>query len=107
MNGNDPKNYRKVSEPFENVEKADQATKTFYEMVYDLRNEAKITDVHIITRISIDIDGEEKTCISSAHFGNSVYARQMCAWGLRKSMEESDQMVKDILDTDTLGAINE
>lgn len=78
----DPENYAKMSVPFDNGNQADEALKNFFDAVEKARNEFKITDAHVIVKISIKREGETGAAMSSAHFGHSLEAEGMCAWSL-------------------------
>ena len=60
--------YRKLSEPFENVSKANEAVTEFYAGVEALREKCKLPDIHIIVRVNATTEGgEEADAFSTAH----------------------------------------
>ena len=95
---NDPENYRKMSEPFENIEKANEAINTFLDLVEKARNVCHIADVHVIIRFSVlGADGKEGDAITSAHFGFSMNAAQMCAWSLGREEASAKEMLRELM----------
>jgi len=49
---NDFENYRKMSEPFQSVEEADEALKNFYQAIEEARKKFRIMDVHNICKLN-------------------------------------------------------
>jgi len=93
----DPENYRKLSEPHENVDCLNWAVNSFMDEVYELRNKYCLTDVHIIMKNSVIVDGKEQHAMSSGHFGDSMKAEQMTAWGFGKAREDKDAILATLM----------
>jgi len=92
---NDLSNYRKMSEPLQSTEEANEALKGFYQAVEEARKEFHIMDVHVIVKMNILRDGEEGAAMSSSHYGNSLEGVTMCAWGLGQEQAELKSAVRD------------
>jgi hypothetical protein len=95
---NDTENYRKMSEPFENIEIANGEVEKFFDMVEKARNECHIADAHVIVQFGvIGTDGKEGTAITSLHLGFSMNAARMCAWSLGQEEAEAKQMLRELV----------
>lgn len=94
----DPALYRELSVPFESSEEADEALKGFYESLEKIRKEYHMADVHVIVRINIThTDGSEGAAMSSAHWGDTLKATQLCAWGLGQEQANFDAAIRGLL----------
>jgi len=80
LSKNDPANYRKMSEPFESIEAANESLLKFYEAIETARKEFHIMDVHVIVKMNVMRDGNEGAAMTSAHYGNTLESAPMCAW---------------------------
>ena len=95
---NDPNNYRKMSEPFENTEIANGFVDKFFNLVEAARNDCHIADVHVILQFGVlSADGKEGTAITSAHFGFSMNAAQMCAWSLGQEEANAKEVLRELM----------
>ena len=92
---NDPANYRKMSEPFENIEKANQALKDFYEAVEVARKEFHIMDVHVVVKMNVLRGEVEGHAITSAHYGNTLEGALMCAWALGNEQADFEALLRE------------
>lgn len=79
---NDVANYRKLSEPFADAEKANADIEKFFEMVGVARNECHIMDAHVIIKINVLRGDTETLAMTSAHYGNGLEGAGMCGWAL-------------------------
>lgn len=85
---NDFKRYAQMSIPFESSQAADAALEKFYDLVDKAREECKITDVHIIAKVTYNTAEGDSAAISSAHYGSSMESENMLAWALGKASSE-------------------
>lgn len=92
---NDPENYRKMSEPFENIEKANQSLLDFYATIENARKEFRIMDVHVIVRMNVLRGETEGIAMTSAHYGNTLESAPMCAWGLGHAQAEFESLIRE------------
>lgn len=92
---NDPANYRKMSEPFENIQQANQALKDFYEAVEKARKEFRMMDVHVIVKMNVLRGDVEGSAITSAHYGNTLESAPMCAWALGNEQAEFEALLRE------------
>ena len=88
-------NYRKMSEPFPNLEEANEALKNFYQAVEEARKEFHIMDVHVIVKMNILRGETEGTAMTSAHYGNTLEGAPMCAWGLGQEQAEFSAALRE------------
>lgn len=95
---NDPENYRKMSEPFADIDKANEAIDKFFDMVEKARNECRISDAHVIVQFGvIGKEGKEGTAITAAHFGFSMNAARMCAWSLGQEQAAQENIIREFV----------
>ena len=92
---NDLANYRKMSEPFQNIEEANEALKSFYQAVEEARKEFHIMDVHVIVKMNVLRDGTEGTAMTSAHYGNTLEGAPMCAWALGHEQADFEAVLRE------------
>jgi hypothetical protein len=92
---NDQANYRRMSEPFENIEKANESVNKFYKLIETARNECHIMDIHIILKINVIRGNSEGSALLSSHFGNSLESAPMCAWGLGQEQAEYKAAIRE------------
>ena len=95
MSKNDPANYRKMSEPFEDIGKANQALQSFYEAVEQARKEFRMMDVHVIVKMNVLRGEVEGHAITSSHFGNTLESAPMCAWALGNEQAEFEALLRE------------
>lgn len=79
---NDFANYRKMSEPFDDAQAANDALEKFFALVAQARKDCRIMDVHVICKVPILKDESEGQAFASAHFGSTIEGANMCAWSL-------------------------
>lgn len=94
---NDFANYRKLSQPFENPEQANAAISGFFQAIEEARKEWHITDAHIIIRVNVTSGDTEGPAMASAHFGNTLEAEAMCAWGLGQESAHRIAAVRELM----------
>jgi len=94
---NDFENYRKMSEPLQTVEEADEALKNFYQAIEEARKKFRIMDVHNICKINVVNAGIEKSAMVSAHFGNTLEGAPMCAWAFAEARDELNSALSKIV----------
>jgi hypothetical protein len=94
---NDFKKYSQMAMPFESSEAADAALQIFYELVEKAREQCKITDVHIIAKVTMITKDGEGAAMSSIHIGNSFEAEAMCAWGYGQESANRQTMIAQLL----------
>jgi hypothetical protein len=94
---NDFENYRKMSEPFESTELADEAVERFFDAVAKARNENHIADVHVIIKTNVIKNGKEGQGISTFHIGNSRDGAMMCAYALGQERAEDEEEIRNFL----------
>ena len=86
---NDPENYYKMAEPFENEEKANEALAGFYKDFSELRKKYKIRDVLIVTSDSIkNKDGEVGEFMQHSSYGNSLNTISLAAYAFGHAKAE-------------------
>ena len=91
---NDFANYRKMSEPFENSEKANKALEDFFKAVEAARKEFHIMDVHVVVMMNILRDEAEGTAFAAAHYGDTLKGSSMCAWGLGQEQSALESVLE-------------
>lgn len=95
-----PARYRKLSEPFPDFGKANEALNAFYTELEALREKHKMPDVYVITRVNaMDDDGEEGNAFSTAHFGDSLLAEGMVAYALGRLQKQRQDIIGNLLNT--------
>lgn len=76
---NDPTNYRRCSEPFADVEKANEALVAFFAEVKAACEKHRIADIAVLVEISHMLDGEEVRGSASSFHGDSARTLPMLA----------------------------
>lgn len=95
---NDPENYRKMSEPHETPDMANEAIKNFYADVEVARNKHKIANILIIIKDSAKYtDGNVGQFMQHSKYGNSLNFEPMAAYGYGKTQAEHREMINKIL----------
>lgn len=85
----DPAEYRKLLEPFESVEDANDAAREFYREVRAIRLKYGIPDVTVVSRFNAIDAGRERITITTQHHGYEVHAPEM----LRVASEQVVRMI--------------
>lgn len=70
MKKNDPANYRRNSEPFQEIQQANEALAAFFEDVRIARDKHRIADVVVLCEIAHTLDGEEVRGSASSYLGD-------------------------------------
>ena len=81
----DGANYRKMLEPFESTEKANDAMASFFNDLYELRNKHKIPDVHVVVQIGYVIEDDESSAFAAMHIGDEINAEKMTAYAFSQA----------------------
>lgn len=67
---NDPANYRRCSEPFDDIEQANEAISKFFAEVKVAREKHRISDVVVIVEVGHRLDGDEVRGSASSMLGD-------------------------------------
>lgn len=95
---NDPKNYHKMSKPFESEEKANEALQGFYKKVEEARKEFKIADILITVQDSFTYpDGKVGQFLQHAQYGYQLNGVPMAAYTYGKLKEKESEMVSKLI----------
>ena len=96
---NDSENYRRMSEPFENQDLANEALKNFYEDLKIARKKHKIPDILIVTKGSTKYpDGGTGQWMQHSQYGNLLNAEPMAAYAYGQTQAEHRQAINKLLD---------
>lgn len=86
---NDFENYRKMQEPHENTEAAELSVNAFFQVAEAARNHFRIMDADIIVQVAYkDKEGQERTAMCTAHFGDSLKSLSMLTWALEEAKKD-------------------
>jgi hypothetical protein len=92
--------YRELSQPFESVEKVNEAVEAFMGELRALREKHKIQDVHIViagTCLGADVDEEGKReefpWMLTAHHGDQLKAESMAAYAFGRAAADRQEFV--------------
>jgi hypothetical protein len=100
MNRNDPKNYKKLNVPFENLADAQVALNSFYDAIYKARNKYKIANVTVICQISARADEKVGHALSTAHFGDGQESEGMISYALGEVQNARREMFEKIRESE-------
>lgn len=91
----DPKLYRKLSEPFNGADEANAALLAFLTEMRELRTKHRIAEVTFAVAVNVDYGGEdgESSGMSVGHFGDESKAEVMAAYALGHFAAEHREMV--------------
>jgi flagellar basal body L-ring protein FlgH len=95
---NDPENYRKMREPFENLEKANEAIENFYDELFEIRKKYNISDILIVIKDSCKYaDGKIGTFMQCLQYGNSLNGKQLAAYAYGQMQANDREMINKLL----------
>lgn len=88
----DPELYRRMSEPYADLDAANDAFNGFFKELYDLREKHRIADVHIVASVPIMTADGETASLVRFHIGDSMKAESMLAYafGSEQAQRESE-----------------
>lgn len=86
-----PSNYRRLCEPFESMEVANNAAQAFWEEFYELRNKHHIADCLVICRFAVATDKGEGIVHMRMHAGDEMHAENMAAFALGAAQVERQE----------------
>lgn len=90
----DPKLYRELSVPFENVTAADAAWVAFEQELHELRKKHRIRDLVYVAQFPVAFeDGEEHDCTIVGHYGDGMKKANLFAYAAGQSQAEFEQTV--------------
>ena len=91
-------NYRKMCEPFETAEAADEAVNALWKEFYELRNKHHLPDVTVIVRTSyLTKDGEEVDGLLTLHAGSELQRESMAAFAHGQAVSDRQEMMGKFL----------
>lgn len=80
MKEHDGETYRRLCEPFPNVEAANAAAKAFMDELYELRVKHRIRDVLIAVEVTITYEDGEGCPIMYGYYGDTDNAEKVAAY---------------------------
>jgi len=84
---NNPKLYRRMSEPFGSPSDGRKAIEAFFEELQALREKHHIRDVSVVWTVAC-VDGNDETeMVGRAHLGSTAKELPMLAWALGRAEE--------------------
>lgn len=92
---NDGDNYRRLSEPFDDVEDANSALTKFWEDLYALRNKHGLANVTVVVKDSVKDSG---AFMWSAHCGSSLEEEAMAAWHFGQASSRRQDSIRVALE---------
>lgn len=97
-----PENYRKMSEPFETPEKANEALENFYNELSELRKKHNISDILVVIEDSSKYsDGKIGTFMQCLQFGNSLKCETLAAYAYGQATANHRELLNKLLDGKT------
>lgn len=94
----DPENYYKMSEPLENVEKANEAMEAFFEELSELRKKYKLRDVYVVVNGSVKYEnGDAGEFMVTSNFGSVLNALAMTAYAYGVEKSEHEERISKLL----------
>lgn len=101
MYKDDPANYRKMSEPFENPDKCNEALEAFNNEVGELRKKYNIRDVVVVCKGNVLYpekgEGNEAQYMLHFNYGNILEVESMLAHAFGKAQAEQRELINTAL----------
>ena len=89
----DADNYRKMSEPFENADKANEAIIAFNEELSELRKKHRIKECFVVISGNVLYGDKEGQYIISFNFGSMAEVERLAAWGYGKAQADRKEFI--------------
>jgi hypothetical protein len=90
----DPANYRRMSEPFANVEEAGAAYEAFMKELVELRKRHRIKDVFVVSEIAVITADGEAAATMVAHLGDAMHELALAAYGFGEASERQKRIIE-------------
>lgn len=92
--------YRRLSEPFNDLDEANAALGTFFSKISQLREELGISDVVVLVEVPVaHADGGERRCSARMHLGDSQNELPMVARDYGSCRERHEALIASAIET--------
>lgn len=97
MKTSNPKNYRKMSEPFPDADTANQVLSDFFTELSELREKYRVADVLCIVAVNVQYDETEGRALTYFHAGDELNTESLAAYGYGRAQAERREVVNQLL----------
>jgi hypothetical protein len=99
MMKHDPENYRKMSEPFNGLDEANNAISAFFEEIGESRKRHRIPDVVVALSVNVRYEegGREGAPITYATYGDAHKTESLLAYALGSEANERRERIAKLL----------
>jgi hypothetical protein len=94
---NDPENYRKLSEPFNGPEEANEAIRKFFEEIAEARKRHRIPDVAVALAANVRYESGEGTAMTYAAYGDVFKAESLLAYAMGAEAADRRERIAKLL----------